>query len=327
MRPPAVTLAPVDLADVPRRLAHLLSGAPSDVPVTFHPVPRAPAAAMTAAVDGSSAKLLDGGSFLVAAYRAAAVLAPPGATPQPLPGVTRVRVLHEETATRTVEEVLAALGYAAPLGQRLTPEAALDALRSLEELATARALVPQLEAGALLLLDGAVACRPPTLPQALVEAFLQEAADRGVTVAGLCKSTSMTLGGVPALAHLRRRAYRECPHPTWAVPLPRTQRTLLAHPWAVRLSPAARHVFRVDVTPHASDALPVIAQVAAACTHPGYAGYPYPLALAHNAAALDERTQEDLTHTVARVARDAGVDEDAWEAAFHDYHEDLERGL
>ena len=85
----------------------------------------------------------------------------------------------------------------------------------------------------------------------------------------------------------------------------------MAH--VAQLHPRAAHAFRVDVTEEAAlaDLLPLSRDAV-------YTGYPYPLALAHNAVAISQRQTRNLLARLGDEVRKQGG-EGAWEllADFH----------
>lgn len=321
-------LAPPDLAGPARRLADLLAGAALPRPaLAFAPLTPRAAPARVVAVDGSHAVLADGKSVLVGAWRAATARAEPGRAPRPEAGAAEVVVVTADDAAATVERALAEADATADVPRDLSSVAALEALRALGEVQRARAAVADLGADDVLLLDGPVAWRAPVPPRALLERLLAEAHARGVHVVGVCKSSALAVGAEPVLAHVRRRARTEAPAGAWLAPLPVAPPRALAVACAARLDAAQRWLFRYDVAPApgatAADVLGALAPLAGTATYPGY---PYPLALAHNAATLPETEARDLREAVRAEALRRGLPAETWDAAFADYHDVLEEG-
>lgn len=295
----------------------MLGRAPAATPALVA-LPRGAAAPQALAIDGSSVILAQSGSILLTAHRAAAV--GPGRAPRVTPA--RVHVLDARDASIPVAEALARVG-APPCPPGILPgEAALHALRQLAEHALALDLVETLDRGAVLLLDGALQMRPPVL---LLDRVLERAAARGVDVVGVCKSTNLLVGDAPALAACLVAA-RAFPSPTWsaevAAPPNVRGRTFLA-----RLSSAEPRAFRFDVAASDGDPQRVLSGLAALAGHPGYPGYPSPLAMAHHAAVLTDDDRRALLAEVEDESRARGLREDAWRAAFVDYHDVLELGV
>jgi hypothetical protein len=280
------------VVEVARRLAAILS-APGSAPLSVRPLAPLPPPARVAAVDGSSAILAESGSHLVGALRVA--------------GVAAGRVERRGLEVHLLEEQDPS-GLAA--GERL------GALRAGAEHALAARLLAELGRGDLLLLDGSLRAAPA------LDGLLERAGDRGVDVVGVCKSTSLTVSGVPALAACSLAA-RDAGAGAWIVELPAPPnvrgRVLVA-----RLARAEDRPFRFDVA--SSQPERALARVASLAGHPAAPGYPSPLAMAHQAATILEEERRRLALDVMERVAAMGVRGEAWRAAFFDYHEVLELG-
>lgn len=244
-------------------------------PVEFRPFAPANSVPPCAAVDGSSAVLVDSGSAWVAAYRAASVPWP-GRTPaEPVPQVAAT--LPAEAQAR-VDAEYAREGLPSPAVR--TADAFADALRSLAEHQAAIASVQSLPAGGLLLLDGALRGLPAEA-DAVMARLAEACRTRGVRIAGVAKRSGIEGSGIPLVPALLAEAATRGIGGPWAVE---------AEPGVhvAKLHRAGAHAFRVD-----GDAglLPVLAALSDDAV---YAGYPYPLAKAHNLVALTGAHVRDL---------------------------------
>jgi hypothetical protein len=330
-------VAPRGTERIARQVADLLADTGAELP-RLHALGRADAPARVVAVDGSSVSLAESGDLLLAAFRAGSVGIEKGAAMPPRVPAPEVVLLTRADARAIVAERLEALGLPAHGVPRLDAGSALDALRTLDEMQAALEALEGLDEGDLLLIDGALQARGHV---PLVDCVLARAAERGVDVVGVCKSTSITLGRAPALV-VCQLAGRSVAARTWLAALPAPP-SVRAEVWAARLSPAEERVFRFDVaaasrasadrdappgasTASARPAADVLAGVAALCGHPAYPGYPSPLAMAHNAVLLNEDARGRIRAAVQEAALQAGVEPRAWEMAFVDYHDVLELG-
>lgn len=246
------------------------------LPWTAAPVDVAPReAGRVTAVDAGRAVLVDNGALWAVAVRAAAVM---------WPGHRReVEPVVHACVPDDAEELVAqaAAGMGLPTLRALGAEGLAEALMSLHEAHAARQAVQ--ERPDLLLVDGALHGLAPEAAR-LVDPVLVAAAEAGVPVVGIAKRSGMSAGVplVPAVAAAVRR-----PGP-WAVPVPGREGVFIA-----RLHARAPHAYRVDVAAP-GDPLDVLGMLLPLARDAVYTGYPYPLALAHNAVALGHGTAADL---------------------------------
>ncbi|MFO1535583.1 MAG: DNA double-strand break repair nuclease NurA [Thermoplasmatota archaeon] len=280
----------------------LLDVAPAPPPsVVFHPL-AAQEPGPVAAVDGSHAVLVDNGSVWVVATRAAAVVWP-GPTREAEPE------LHAAKAQDAQDAVSAAyLSFGLEPPRTATATAWAEAWRALRELEACQRAIATAPPGGLVLLDGALSGLPPG-PQEMADRLRKAAEGHGVRLVGVAKRSALERGGLALVPHL---------HATGP-----------AGPWRVEAEPGvhvaklhsqAPHAFRVD----AQD-LAWLGALLPLCRDAVYVGYPYPLAVAHNRAALTGGVVAELKARLALAARaEGGV------AAAHllaDFHEVLDRNV
>jgi hypothetical protein len=244
-------------------------------PVEFRPLAPASAVPPCVAVDGSSALLVDNGAAWVVAYRAASVPWPGAQPAEPAP---QVAAALPAEAQGQVDDAYARAGLASPAVR--TADGFAAALRSLAEHEAAMAAVTRLPAGGLLLVDGALHGLPAEADAAMAQ-LAEACRAHGVRLAGVAKRSGIEGSGVPLVPALMDEAASRG----------------ITGPWAVEAGPsvhvaklhrAARHAFRVDGEP---SLLPLLAALSDDAV---YAGYPYPLAKAHNLVALTGAHVRDL---------------------------------
>jgi len=254
------------------------------------------------AVDGSHAVLVDNGSTWVVAYRATAV-AWPG--PAPLPVEPEVVGATPEEAQGLLDRAYAAWGLEPPRVAGADSFAA--ALRALAEAQAAVQAAGSLPRGGLLLVDGALLGLPPAA-QALADRILNAGRLHGVRVVGIAKRSGISRDGtalVPALSRLG-------PAGAWAVEVE-------PGVFVARLHPSSPFAFRVDGSRADLGRLLPLSRDAV------YVGYPYPLAVAHNAVALTAGTVSDLKERLRTAAARLGGAEAV--ARLADFHETLDRNV
>lgn len=297
---------------VAARIAEALADVRPPPEFRVMPLERLDGAWALGAIDGGSAMVLEGGGLAVGAVRTAALAWRSHAKESETLPEVEVRLLDDALA-RDLADALP--GLPPPDGVA----ALLERLRAYREWQAALGLARRLRAGDVLVLDGPLAQHD--WPAVRLAELARACGEGGVHLAGLCKSASAMVGGVPLLLAAARAA-RGSAEP-WCVPLPVAPAGTRA--FAVRFDRGAR-VFKVELLPSEDPAV-VLGKLAPWTRDAGYPGYPYPLALAHNRCALDDAVVEDLAHALREAAGRQGVGAAAWEEVFGDFHEVLDRGV
>jgi hypothetical protein len=204
----------------------------------------------------------------------------------------------------------------------------VDALREWAEWGEVRRTVAQADAGDLVLVDGSLH-GGPLVPPVVVRKVHAEAIERGVSLAGVVKASTLYWGRhAPLVTLLKRRGDRELGHTRWCVQIstdPVFRRLYIGDIFVAHLAPTASYAFRVDVADGPAPAAEVLGRLASLAGDPAFVGYPYPLARAHQAARVTGYAVAD----VRRAFRDAlgrqGLAEDDIEVLFQDFHDVLNR--
>jgi hypothetical protein len=281
----------------------LLDRPPAIRPIPAHYLPLTPREpGPVAAVDGSRAILVDNGSVWVAATRAT-VVAWPG--PPQAEAAPRIHATAAVQAQERLDSAYARHGLEAPAPR--SADAWADALCSLEEFESTLQATEQVPSGSLMLVDGSLAGLPRHA-QMLADRLLEAAKRRGVCLVGVAKRSGLDRDGIALVPHLLRNG----PAQPWAVQV--QEEVHIA-----RLHRAAAHAFRVD------GPLEGIERLLPLCRDVVYAGYPYPLAVAHNRVALTASHVRDLKSRLAGQARRAGGAQAM--ALLADFHDTLDRNV
>lgn len=180
--------------------------------------------------------------------------------------------------------------------------------------------------GALVLVDGDL--RPdPRIPTQWATELLASAAERGVTVVGVTKHTSLARGGSPLLGQLEAEAEHALgKRATWWARVGHSPAET-GVPFTVvaaRLDPDAPYSFRLDIAEGAEPEL-AVAQLATVCDDAAFPGYPYPLTVADRLAACPPWLRDEAWMTIEEKLRIAGVPGDVLHRAFADRHRLMER--
>jgi hypothetical protein len=280
------------------------------------------------AVDGGSCVVADGRAFQVVATRAARVRFTGGVTDLIEHPPLDLRAVSQHLAVTIAREALGEL-CGADMPEEI-PEVPrpVDALREWAEWGEVKRTVAQAESGDLVLVDGSLH-GGPLVPPVVVRKVHAEAVERGVSLAGVVKASTLYWGRhAPLVTLLKRRGDRELGQTRWSAQIstdPVFRRLYIGDIFVAHLAPTASYAFRVDVADGPAPAAEVLGRLASLAGDPAFVGYPYPLARAHQAARVTGYAVAD----VRRAFRDAlgrqGLAEDDIEVLFQDFHDVLNR--
>lgn len=279
------------------------------------------------AVDGGSCMLADGRSFHVAAYRAARVRYRGGVTDLVESPPLEVAALSRDEMRGLYRERLEAMGTEVPDRVPDIPRP-VDFLRESAEWQRVRETVREASAGDLVLVDGSLH-GGPWVAASYVRETHHEAVERGVSLAGVVKASTLFWGrNAPLVTLLKRRGDRELGARTWVARIsnePVFGRLYVGEIFVAHLAPTAPHAFRVDVARGPAEAEEVLARLIGAADDSAFVGYPYPLARAHQAARVSGYAVADLRIAFRDALSRHGMSEDDIETLFQDFHEVLNR--
>jgi hypothetical protein len=287
--------------------------------LAVRPLSRAPSPPPEAwAVDGGQCLVADARCLQVFATRSSRVCWTGGRSALEEVGPLRVWLLGPG------ETAVARRALDAPVGEDCLID--VNLLREWSEWSAAADCVSEATPGAVVLVDGDLApdwrISPDWLP-----GLLDVGDDRGVTLVGVTKHTSLSWGGAPLLGVLERMAEQAVgPRAMWWAPVARTSPSVGPGTQVVvaRLDPDARFAFRVDL-PGSVDPEVALQSVATLCDDAAFPGYPYPLSTADRLAACPPWVRHDVLGLIDDRLDRAGVPFDVRERAFADRHRLMER--
>jgi len=279
------------------------------------------------AVDGGSCVVADGRSFKVAAYRVARVCFSGGETVAVDAPALEVLAATPERMDQVARAALAELTGEQP-GQIPEMPRPVDAAREWAEWREVLRTVREAKAGDLVLVDGSLH-GGPLVPPSTARLLHSEAVDRGVSIAGVVKASTLYWGrNAPLVTLLKRRGDREVGPVPWAARIstdPVFGRLYVGEIFVAHLAPTAPYAFRVDVARGPAEPEEVLGRLAGASFDPAFVGYPYPLARAHQAARVTGYAVADVRRAFRDALSRRGMPEDDIEVLFQDFHEVLNR--
>lgn len=297
------------------------SGAELDFEARVEPRPlsRTEVPPETWAVDGGQALVADARCLQLVVTRAARVCVTGGGTVFEDDGELRAALLGG------LEQRIVALSGLDLAGLRGDTAVDIGLLRDRWEWDAVSRSIEQARPGAFVLVDGDL--EPDwRLPSSLLVDVLARAAERGVTVAGITKHTSLARGGAPLLGSLELDAEVLLgPRATWWAPIARTRSSEAAvQVVAARLDPDARFAFRVDLPASANPEI-ALGALSALSDDAAFPGYPYPLSVADRLAACPPWLRAEVRMQLDDLFDRAGLPLDVRERALADRHALMER--
>lgn len=284
-----------------------------------------------AAVDGSSVVILDAGSFLIGAVRVATVLYnSPFEPADAVVSDTDIIFLSQKNHKKTYKrEYLRAYGVEPPS----VPDSfgdIIQRIRSMREMRAAVELMSSLKRGDIMLMDGALKADIDT-PDEFYKKLEQRVADSEITLLGISKKSSLSLGHLPLAAVLKKKGMELFPDEEWFCPLYESIRPdhQLGGIYLARMEGLSDYVFRVDAYPEDTPSVDptVFSLLSLYSKDPTYLGYPFPLAHVHNASIIRRSDAEALAYRIEESAVSGGIKPADWAGMFMNFHDVLDRGL
>jgi hypothetical protein len=300
--------------------------------LSFHAIQEREPEGRVAAVDGGSATVARGRSFLVGVHRVGAVVYQHGNRMD-----EKLFPLKLDLVSQANLPQLYSSAYNHLVGEEPseTPvmDKMLDRLRLFSEWKMAQKVLDELSSGDILLVDGSLKASIAP-PYNFVLRFCQKARDRGVHLVGVTKTSTLYWGDkAPLIPAVMKAGEKFCPDSKWFCQisdekLHTTGSNYFGRIYVARLKASSDFGFRVDVNrldPAAAEF--VFSALSDMAGDPAFLGYPYPLAAAHNTARVTLSEVEDIRYKLQSRAFEKGISAADWDLLFTDFHEILNADL
>ena len=282
------------------------------------------------AVDGGSATILDGGSFLVAGVRVGQVIFEGEECDREASGNPEMHVFEISLASLSEAYTIfyeKSVGGAPPDSPRGLEEGVGRIRTLMEWKRVENALEKGLPIGSILAFDGALWAGIKGIGD-MLERIVLAAREKGITLCGISKRSMLTHKGVPLIPKVQMAGEEFHPKKAWFLPLEigsRYAKKEFGKVFVAKLHPYSNHVFRVDLAlPEGAGAAEALGKLAALSNDPTYVGYPYPLARVHNDVAFSHAEVEELRHLLRKRALDRGMEPKTWHLTFQEFHDILD---
>ncbi|QSZ67944.1 DNA double-strand break repair nuclease NurA [Methanofollis aquaemaris] len=284
------------------------------------------------AVDGSNAMVLESGSFSVVLVRAVETTFSGGRRAHAGETPLRAFRIGPETENPAYGDLYAACFESTPLRSLENEDRsrAASVLRDTLEYSTALRLVSNLDAGDILVLDGALRVDHES-HRPVLQDILRSARRRGVLIAAVTKMAASTWGGgiplVPAAAALAHDLGR---NEAWYLEVPpevmdaeRYEEWHFGDTYVASLHPKAPLAFKVEV-PKGTSSRSVETTFAALTSYADdgrVTGYPFPLFDAHRLVTIGADQVEQVRQALIRGMSGQGMTGSEYKAYFGDIHD------
>jgi hypothetical protein len=285
-----------------------------------------------AAVDGGSATVVKGRSFLIGVYRGGAVIYQQGKRIDEQIIPLRLVIVSQADLPR-----MYASAYRDLVGEEPSEspgmDKMLDRLRLFAEWRLAQEVLDELESGDLLLIDGSLKASIAP-PYSFIAEFTRKAKDRGVHLVGVTKTSTLYWGDKsPLIPAVMKTGEKFHPNSKWFCQisderLHTTSSSYFGRIYVAKLKASSDFAFRIDVSRiDPADAGLIFSVLSQLSSDPAFPGYPYPLAAAHNLARITLSEVEEIRYKLQSRAFERGITALDWDLLFADFHQVLNADL
>ncbi|MDD1686424.1 DNA double-strand break repair nuclease NurA [Methanoregula sp.] len=286
------------------------------------------------AIDGSNVMLLESGSFVLAAIRAAQTTFVDMERKRRSVTPMRFPLIGPDEENQDFP-VLYADCFGQPPGKTLSNEdisRAAGILRDTVEYWVTERMANELSPGALLLRDGPLRVSHESHNPVLTRIALA-CKDREIRLAGISKRSTATWGGgyplIPAVFGYAKT--RTIPAPWWIkidpAILDHTPHAQWQHGemYVACLHPRSKGPLKIELATGIPDAGEIMNRLCGCSADGRIPGYPYPLFDAHRTVALTEEIVAQVKGELLGRLAEAGIDRQTYEILFGDYHDEFAR--
>jgi hypothetical protein len=294
-----------------------------------------------AAVDGGSATVVKGRSFLIGVHRAGVVVYQQGKRIEQRIIPLKLKIISKANLSEMYVAAFRELTGEEP-SETPAMDKMLDRLRLFSEWRLTQELLEELAEGDMILIDGSLKASIAP-PYHFLLQFTQKARDKGIHLVGVTKTSTLYWGDkAPLIPAVMKRGERFHPKAKWFCQLSdRMNRDIhvtdqfhditssyFGKIFVAKLKASSDYGFRIDVNKFDPvDANLIFSYLSHLSGDPAFLGYPYPLAAVHNIARITVAEIEDIRYKLQSKAFEKGISISDWDLLFTDFHEVLNADL
>ena len=300
--------------------------------LSFHIIKEEKPQGKVTAVDGGSATVVKGRSFLIGVYRVGSVTYHQGKRIDQKMMPLKLEIISQANLSEMYVSAYSDLVGEEP-SEAPGIEKMLDRLRLFSEWRMAQKLLDELESGDMLLIDGSLKASIAP-PYNFMLQFTRKAKDKGVHLVGVTKTSTLYWGDKsPLIPAVMKTGERFCPNSKWFCrisdeKLHTTGSSYLGKIYVAKLKASSDFGFRIDVNRFdPAEANMIFSVLSELSGDPAFLGYPYPLAAVHNISRITSSEIEDIRYKLQSRAFEKGITTSDWDLLFTDFHEVLNADL
>ncbi|MFH1336185.1 MAG: DNA double-strand break repair nuclease NurA, partial [Candidatus Zixiibacteriota bacterium] len=273
-----------------------------------------------AAVDGGSATVVKGRSFLIGVYRAGVVVYQHGKRIGQRIIPLKLEIISKANLSEMYVTVFRGLTGEEP-SEAPGMDKMLDRLRLFSEWRLAQELLDELESGDMLLIDGSLKASIAP-PYNFLLQFARKAKEKGVHLVGVTKTSTLYWGDkAPLIPAVMKRGERFHPGSKWFCQVSDRMNhethigdqlhditsSYFGKIFVAKLKASSDFGFRIDVNRFDPvDANLIFSFLSHLSGDPAFLGYPYPLAAVHNISRITLSEIEDIRYKLQSRAFEKG---------------------
>lgn len=192
-----------------------------------------------------------------------------------------------------------------------------ERIRTLLEWKKINELVDKLGKNDIIIFDGSLISGEISTSHTFVNDLMERTTQKGITLVGLSKDTSLSIESAPLPLALAESAKRFHPDKNWYVEYEGN--------YFVKFSKKTDQIFRVDaVMPEDITIDEILSRIGAYCFDPATFGYPYPMQKIHDAVRISEMEMKYCEDLFKVQCQKAGISPDIIGKIFSIYHNQLD---
>lgn len=201
---------------------------------------------------------------------------------------------------------------------KLEWEKVTERIRTLLEWDKVKYLVQTLHKGDIIIFDGSLISGEISTSHEFVNQLKRLAQDKGISLVGLSKDTSLSIGTSPLPILLKKAAESQHPNQNWF--------TAYKDTYFVRFSKQKELIFRVDaVLPKDVEMETILGQIGAYCYDPATPGYPFPMQKIHDGVRISEMERDYCFELFQKECYKSDLPKDTVQQIFTIYHDQLDK--